>query len=131
MELYQLRTFAAVAEEGHLTRAAERLHISQPAVSGQIKALEQELDARLFERSSRGVALTEAGRVFLVHAKVVLADAERARHAVRESASLPSGEVALGLPTTVMDTDARDHAHMAMLVRSLTYSIDPLAGTAR
>ena len=61
MELYQLRTFAAVAEEAHLTRAAERLHLSQPAVSGHIKALEQELDVRLFERTATGMVLTESG----------------------------------------------------------------------
>ncbi len=54
MELYQLKTFATVAEEGHLTRAAERLHLSQPAVSGHIKALERTLDVRLFERVGHG-----------------------------------------------------------------------------
>jgi DNA-binding transcriptional LysR family regulator len=62
MELYQLRTFVTVAEEGHLTRAAERLHLSQPAVSGQIKALEQELEVRLFDRSVSGMELTASGR---------------------------------------------------------------------
>ena len=71
MELYQLRTFAAVAEEGHLTRAAERLHLSQPAVSGHIKALEQELDVRLFERTATGMVLTEPGRQLLGHANKV------------------------------------------------------------
>ena len=61
MELYQLRSFAAVAELGHLTRAAERLHVSQPAVSAQIKALEDELGVTLFERVSSGMVLTVGG----------------------------------------------------------------------
>jgi DNA-binding transcriptional LysR family regulator len=65
MELYQLRSFAAVAELGHLTRASERLHISQPAVSAQIKALEDELGVALFERVSSGMVLTSAGRKLL------------------------------------------------------------------
>ena len=62
MELYQLRTFAAVAEESHLTRAAERLHLSQPAVSGHIKALEGELGVRLFDRAPTGMELTSGRR---------------------------------------------------------------------
>ena len=71
MELYQLRSFAAVAELGHLTRAAERLHISQPAVSAQIKALEDELGVTLFERVSSGMVLTSAGRKLLPAAEKV------------------------------------------------------------
>jgi len=90
MELYQLRTFAAVAEEGHLTRAAERLHISQPAVSGQIKALEQELQVRLFERSASGMELTVAGRELLDSAQRVLTDAE----ALKQRARRLSGQIA-------------------------------------
>jgi DNA-binding transcriptional LysR family regulator len=58
MEFYQLRSFVAVAEAGHLTRAAEKLHVSQPAVSAQIKALEDELELALFERTSSGMVLT-------------------------------------------------------------------------
>ena len=69
MELYQLRTFAAVADEGHLTRASERLHLSQPAVSGHIKALEGELGVRLFERASTGMQLTAAGSELLERAR--------------------------------------------------------------
>jgi len=65
MELYQLRTFAAVAELGHLTRAAERLHVSQPAVSAQIRALEEELGMPLFERGATGMTLTSAGSKLL------------------------------------------------------------------
>src|ERR1043165_8872437 len=61
MELYQVRTFLTVADEGHLTRAAEKLFTSQPAVSGQIRVLEEELGIRLFERSAKGMTLTAAG----------------------------------------------------------------------
>src|ERR1700720_3263893 len=68
MELYQLRSFAAVAEAGHLTRAAQKLHISQPALSAQIKALEDELGLTLFERTSTGMTLTAAGKRLLAEA---------------------------------------------------------------
>src|SRR6187399_3066109 len=79
MELYQLRSFAAVAELGHLTRAAERLHVSQPAVSAQIKALEDELGVSLFERVSSGMVLTSAGRKLLPAAEKVLDAAQALR----------------------------------------------------
>lgn len=101
MELRQLRYFVGVSEAGSLLKASGRLHVAQPALGQQITALEDEVGARLFERSSRGVVLTEAGRIFLEHARVVLADAERAKLAVREATAVPQGEVALGLTTTV------------------------------
>ena len=89
MELYQLRSFAAVAELGHLTRAAERLHVSQPAVSAQIKALEDELDVVLFERGATGMALTAAGRTLLPEARRVIA----AEQALRSHALALHGEL--------------------------------------
>jgi LysR family transcriptional regulator, nitrogen assimilation regulatory protein len=101
VELRQIRHFVGVSEAGSLLKASARLHIAQPALGQQIAALEHSVGARLFDRSSRGVTLTEAGKAFLDHAKVLLADAERARAAVRQSALVPSGEVAIGLPTTV------------------------------
>jgi len=61
MELYQLKTFVTVAEEGHLTRAAERLFTSQPAISAHIKSLEEELGVTLFHRTPKGMQLTTEG----------------------------------------------------------------------
>jgi len=90
MELYQLRAFAAVASAGHLTRAAERLHVSQPAVSAQIKALEEELGVRLFERTPSGMQLTRAGHDLLAHAEKVLAASE----AMKRAALAIKGEIA-------------------------------------
>jgi DNA-binding transcriptional LysR family regulator len=90
MELYQLRSFVAVAEAGHLTHAAETLHVSQPAVSAQIKALEDELKLVLFERTSSGMVLTSAGKRLLADAEKVLAAAQ----AMRNEAKALKGEVA-------------------------------------
>jgi LysR family nitrogen assimilation transcriptional regulator len=101
MELRQIRYFVGVSEAGSLLKASARLHIAQPALGQQIAALEHSVGARLFDRSSRGVTLTEAGKAFLEHAKVLLADVERARMAVRESSRVPTGDVAIGFPTTV------------------------------
>jgi len=96
MELYQLRTFSAVAEERHLTRAAERLHLSQPAVSGQIKALENEFEVRLFERRATGMELTAAGRDLLGHASKVLIAAESLKQAARNLKGGISGTLRIG-----------------------------------
>jgi DNA-binding transcriptional LysR family regulator len=79
MELYQLRTFVAVADSGHITRAAEKLHLSQPAVSAHIKALEEELGLRLFERNPAGMLLTRAGAQLRDQAGKVLAEVEHLR----------------------------------------------------
>ena len=89
MELYQLRTFAAVAELGQLTRAAERLHISQPALSAQIKALEDELGVTLFERMPSGMEVTSVGRRLLPEAQKVVAAAQ----ALRSHADAIKGDV--------------------------------------
>ena len=88
MELYQLRAFIATADMGQITKAAQRLHITQPAVSAQIKALEQEIGVPLFERVGNGVVLTRAGTELLAHARnvlsasnVVVAEGRRLREA--------------------------------------------------
>jgi DNA-binding transcriptional LysR family regulator len=79
LDLRKLRYFAVVAEELHFGRAADRLHMGQPALSRQIRALEADLQIRLFERSSHGTALTAAGAQLLGDARVVLDDAVRVR----------------------------------------------------
>ncbi len=79
MELYQLRSFATVAELGQLTRAAEKLHISQPALSAQIKALEDEFEVSLFERISSGMRLTAAGKRLLPDVQRTLSAAQALR----------------------------------------------------
>jgi DNA-binding transcriptional LysR family regulator len=83
VELRQLRYFLAVAEERKFARAAERLHIAAPSLSQQIQALERELRATLFERSPQQVVLTPAGEALVQRARVILAEAERARDDVR------------------------------------------------
>jgi len=90
MELYQLRSFAAIAEAGQLTRAAEALHVSQPALSAQLRALEDELGLILFRRTSEGMQLTEAGRRLLVRAEKVLTAAQ----GVKDEAATLKGKLA-------------------------------------
>jgi DNA-binding transcriptional LysR family regulator len=103
MELYQLRAFATVAQTGHLTRAAERLHVSQPALSGQIKALEQRLDVKLFERAPGGMVLTDAGRQLLPHALQALAAAEQLKRTATQLTGDLAGTLRVG---TVSDPDS-------------------------
>src|SRR5215472_7495351 len=96
MELRHLRYFIAVAEEGHVTRAAERLGIQQPPLSQQIRALEAELDVQLFRRKPRGVELTQAGEALLAEALAILNQVDRAVTAARRTARGDAGRVGLG-----------------------------------
>lgn len=96
MDLRHLRYFLAVAEEGHFGRAAERLHIVQPALSMQIRALEEELGGPLFVRTSRKVELTEAGLLLQIEARRTLDQAEHARLTVQRSMRGETGHVRIG-----------------------------------
>src|SRR3989449_6467728 len=100
MELRHLRYFVAVAEEGNLTVAAgRRLHTSQPSLSRQIRDLEYEVGAELLTRSARGVELTAAGRAFLDHARLALAQVDAAGEAARRAAHPPRKTFAIGFQT--------------------------------
>ena len=99
MELYHLKTFVAVAEEGHLTRASERLFTSQPAISAHIKALEEELGVALFERTPRGMTLTAVGGRLLEDAQRTLAAAGDLRERARGLRDQLLGTVRIGLNT--------------------------------
>ncbi|HJV60713.1 MAG TPA: LysR family transcriptional regulator [Albitalea sp.] len=96
MELYQLKTFVAIAQEGSLTRAAERVFTSPPAVSAQLKALEDELGVKLFDRTPRGMTLTEEGRRLLDEAERTLASAGRMRATAAQLRGAAQGVVRFG-----------------------------------
>lgn len=96
MDFRHLRYFVCVAEEMHFGRAAERLGISQPPLSQQIRALEEDLGVRLFERTSRRVRLTEAGRLFLPEARQALVQFDRAAQVARKAHRGELGRLSLG-----------------------------------
>ncbi len=102
MELRHLRYFVRVASELHFGRAAEQLGISQPPLSQQIRLLEQELGVQLFERSSRKVRLTVAGRLFLEEARATLAQADHAVRVTRRAALGEIGELTIGLSASTL-----------------------------
>jgi len=96
MELYLLRTFIAVAQAGHLTRAAEKLHLSQPTVSGQIRALEEELGVRLFERTARGVNLTAYSQKLLPRARRIVDAAIELAASAKDMREDLAGKIRIG-----------------------------------
>jgi DNA-binding transcriptional LysR family regulator len=97
MELRQLRSFVAVAEELHFRRAAERLHLAQPSVSQQIRTLEAELGVALFERNRRGATLTPAGHALLIEARDLLVRADRAATLTRATGTGRRGRLRISL----------------------------------
>ena len=113
MELYQLKAFAAVAEHGNVTRAAEHLFTSQPAVSAQIKALEQSFGVALFSRTPAGMALTEAGQKLLDQAKTTLAQARATEDLARHLRDGTAGRLRIGL------NDANPRLRVDALSRAL------------
>ena len=100
-DLRILRNFVAVATAGSISRAAELRHIAQPALSLQMRNLEESLGVRLFERTSRGVMVTAAGERLLAHALAMLERMEAAIEDVQGAADEPLGTVAVGLPLSV------------------------------
>lgn len=100
MEIYQIRTFVTVAEHGNLTKAALLLHVTQPAVSGHLKSLEEALNLKLFERSASGVTLTRAGQALLPKAKAILAVAGDFRNLAQSLQGQLAGKARVG---TILD----------------------------
>ena len=96
MDLRRLRYFVVVAEELNFSRAAERLHMAQPPLSSQIKHLENDLGVLLFDRTGRGVRLTEAGKVLLEEARRVLAQLEQTARMIERVGSGQVGRLSLG-----------------------------------
>ena len=100
MNLRQLEYFVAIADVGSVTAAAERLYVSQPSLSQQIAALEQELGGQLLERLPRGVRLTAAGQSLLPEARAAIRHADRGRHAVRTALELEAGQLEVAVTTS-------------------------------
>lgn len=124
MELRHLRYFVTVAEEGHVTRAAERLGMQQPPLSQQIRALERELGVQLFRRKPRGVELTEPGRTFLSDARAVLAHIDHAFAATHRTARGEEGRIAIGFTSS-----APFHPFVPRVIRAFHDSVPQVALT--
>ncbi|SDK21753.1 LysR family transcriptional regulator [Streptomyces indicus] len=137
MDLRQLEYFVAVAEERNFTRAAERVHISQSGVSAQIRRLEREVGAELFDRSGRSVSLTVAGKAALAYARAALAAAEAMGQAVGEVADVIRGRLAVGMVigctlTPLFDALAAFHeAHPGVEISLLEDSSDRMVDGVR
>jgi LysR family transcriptional regulator, nitrogen assimilation regulatory protein len=101
MDLRQLRYFIAIVEQGSFSKAAETLHIAQPALSLHVRNMEAELGAALLFRRPQGVVATEAGKVLLHHARIVISQLWIAQEEIKGQQTEPSGEVSLGLPGTI------------------------------
>jgi DNA-binding transcriptional LysR family regulator len=121
MELHQIRTFVTVAEHGNLTKAAQLLHVTQPAVSGHLKALEETLNLRLFERAATGVRLTRAGELLLPRARAILEAAAGLRGAAKDLQGHLTGKAALG---TILDPHVIRLGEFVNLLRQRHPSLD-------
>jgi DNA-binding transcriptional LysR family regulator len=129
MELRHLRYFVAVAEALHFRKAAERLHVAQPAVSEQVRKLEQELGVMLFNRTQRSVALTPAGMALLEEARHVLRHAEIAQQAARNAGDRASTRLRVGyLPDSLPASVPRALRHLAGSAPAI--EVDMATGTS-
>src|SRR4029079_1555165 len=135
MELRHLKYFIAVAEELNFTRAAARVHTSQPSLSQQIRQLEAALGVALLERSRQYVALTSAGRIFLREAKDILARLEHAGRLAKQAADGRAGDLSIG---TFPNADVRtlpalraliaEHLPHLRLILHSKYAGEPVSG---
>lgn len=103
MDFKQLQTFLAIVECGSATKAAQLLHIVQPAISRQMRMLEEELGTTLFVRERNGMELTDAGRVLLEHARRVMRELEEARAQMQPTSTVVTGFVRVGMPASACD----------------------------
>src|SRR5687767_2331147 len=96
MNFHHVKAFCTIVAEGSFSRAAERLHLTQPTISAQIQSLEKQLHTRLFERSAQGISLTQAGKEFHPYAIQLLELSERTEQAILELQGLTRGRLELG-----------------------------------
>lgn len=101
MDIRQLRYFIAIAEEGSLSAAAQRVNVAQPSLSQHVIALERALNVQLLERSPKGVSLTQSGQLLLTHARTIVAALDVATQEVRQSGTEAVGDISFGLPSSV------------------------------